>query len=206
MTDEEKRDMNLSIDMINKRLDQLEEKWLSQNWGNLDTRITQLEGAFQSAPIDDDVAVVAKQVMEVAAEATKYSKFVKNLEAFFGPMLEGKTPPLNGDDISTRKYVDESMARLSRVLREYIGDQLRMTPIAKPRPAEEIDDVMKKWRSANVRRVRMPVINDDAEIAAARQRMGRGTPEPEVKRPSRLAALVFALTGFTFIRDNGASL
>lgn len=42
------------------------------------------------------------------------------LEAFFGPMLRDKHPPLDGAEIATRGYVDESMVRFSRAFREEI--------------------------------------------------------------------------------------
>ena len=44
-------------------------------------------------------------------------EFAQRLQAFFGPMLEGKTPPLDGEDVASRGYVDESIARLARALR-----------------------------------------------------------------------------------------
>jgi hypothetical protein len=57
---------------------------------------------------------ISNDRQKAAVEAlARVSKF----EAFFGPLIAGKNPPLDGAQVASKAYVDDALARLARVLR-----------------------------------------------------------------------------------------
>jgi len=126
--------------------------------------------------------------------------FVAKLEAFFGPMLENKNPPLDGNQIATKDYVDTALTRIARVLREEADTvrkglrteiihtsmvdflkQLTNSSLARMDPKR--DNTASTWWTEAVRRLEWMLSREEARF------------EHE-NRPSRLASLVYAVTGF----------
>lgn len=42
---------------------------------------------------------------------------VDRLQKFFGPVIDGTNPPLDGAQVASKAYVDDALARLARVIR-----------------------------------------------------------------------------------------
>lgn len=110
--------------------------------------------------------------------------FARRLEAFFGPMLAGKNPPLDGDQVATRGYVDDALQRLATRLRDgfsaattLAGELLSIYNVA-PDIAE---------RAGKLRHAIQWLIT--AETEREREAVARAN------RPSRVQSLVYALTG-----------
>jgi hypothetical protein len=81
--------------------------------------------ATTSSTLEQTVASMTAGVtrmLDQFASLQESLSFVARLRAFFGPMLVGKEPPLNGDDIATRAYVDAAVSRLSSALSGKIAE------------------------------------------------------------------------------------
>jgi hypothetical protein len=61
--------------------------------------------------------LLAERLAGEAAEIERQLAFTHKLEAFFGPLIAGKNPPLDGAQVASKAYVDDALARLARVLR-----------------------------------------------------------------------------------------
>jgi hypothetical protein len=73
------------------------------------------------------VAAARAEVDAHGKDAVALSKrfaFVKDLEAFFGPLMAGKNPPLDGNQVASQGYVDASVARIAGAIREEIRSSL----------------------------------------------------------------------------------
>jgi hypothetical protein len=66
--------------------------------------------------------VLVERFASGAAEIERQLAFTRKLEAFFGPMIAGKNPPLDGAQIATKAYVDEALARIAKVLRSEMAN------------------------------------------------------------------------------------
>ena len=49
-------------------------------------------------------------------------EFARKLELFFGPILAGKTPPLDDATIADKTFVTNAVARIARTLRAEMGE------------------------------------------------------------------------------------
>lgn len=92
---------------------------------SLEQRVRALEVALRGAIdglaalsmlLEGDLAA-RERLTQVLDELPRQMAFGRDLFAFFGPLLAGKTPPLNGDDVATRAYVDAAIERLAQALR-----------------------------------------------------------------------------------------
>jgi hypothetical protein len=71
------------------------------------------------AAVQASMATLLASVQRVSERLERLAPvepFLAKLEAFFGPMLAGKQPPLDGDEIATKGYVDAAITRLSSAL------------------------------------------------------------------------------------------
>lgn len=136
---------------LEARIDALEAAHAS-----FEARIADLEAAVQeplktiaaALTLDQDTRAQSLEVLRRcqvhADELVQRADFARKLEAFFGPMLQTMTPPLNGDDVATRGYVDQACERLSGRLRDHVAkvaDALtdatkRTAPAKRPAPAK----------------------------------------------------------------------
>ena len=76
-------------------------------------------------------ALIAKLTTTLGVSDVNFP-FLRKLEAFFYPLLEGKTPPLDGMEIATKDYVDKALERIAGRLREHARDLLAK---AAPKPS-----------------------------------------------------------------------
>jgi hypothetical protein len=89
---------------------------------------------------------MSNRVVELLERTQKQLTFAQRLEAFFGPLLEGKTPPLDGAMIATREYVDAGIATFARSIRSEIRDATELLKafgrLTIGSPDEKIDAAM----------------------------------------------------------------
>ncbi len=91
-----------------------------------------LVGVFESlidrlnTRITETQATIAAHQRTVSEDVAGRFAFVRRLEAFFGPMLENKNPPLDGALVADKAYVDEAIARVARAIREEIVPSMTM--------------------------------------------------------------------------------
>lgn len=129
----------------------------------------------------------ADKVFELLERTQKQLQFAQRLEAFFGPMLEGKNPPLDGNEIASKGYVDDAVRRIAGAIRGEVVDAVGFFKAAA------------KWS------IGTPGHNDDREGLTAITRLlhrlsmmwdrEKETLRREAGSKSRLQSLYHALTG-----------
>ena len=106
-------------------------------------------------------------------------EIVTKLSAFFGPMLVGKNPPLDGNLIASKEYVDKGIERFAGAIREEVAlakDLARSIKAAFGTIADAARELRWVYTREDQRR------NEEAARA---------------KRPSRVQSLIYAVTGHT---------
>jgi hypothetical protein len=102
------------------------------------------------------------------------SEQLRKLWAFFAPILDGKNPPLDGEQMPTKAWVDKSLATLAGALRAEI-EQI----------SAEITSLGSGLKATSA--AMEPLVVDHVKrVEAERER---------ANRPSRLEALRYVLTG-----------
>lgn len=143
---------------------------------------------------DRVISRLLKASEEVVGRIETRLAFVTRLEAFFGPMLRDKNPPMDGAEIATRAYVDEGFARLSRALREEftnMGERAREVCTSVLRQVGAWDGKASSvGLSANIVSDRLRWVYQ-RELQREQAEIDRST------RPSRLQLLVQLVTGRT---------
>lgn len=127
-------------------------------------------------------ALITKLTETLGTNLHVDASFLKKLNEFFGPMLEGKNPPLDGNQIATKDYVDKAIERIAAAIRQQIAQAIELTnglvrQVAKSQTVGGVLDVITAMVSRDVARAQ-------AEEEAAR-------------RPDRMKSLFHALTGRT---------
>ena len=88
--------------------------------GEFETRVGALEDAVSAlataTPTHEALELLQRTVVMLDDLKVRID-FTRRLEAFFGPLLQDKTPPLNGDEVPTKAWVDKSLERLASSLR-----------------------------------------------------------------------------------------
>jgi len=149
------------------------------------------------------VTDLERRVDEISAAIERVERkvsFVARLEAFFGPLIEGKHPPLDGDQLASKAFVDNSLLTFARAIREEFArsaaslrhdytslhTSLRATTAEPAKVVNAIRDVFNGDAYDVMNKLRWLV-----EVEAKRQ------AEELARRsqPSRLRSLFFALTG-----------
>lgn len=120
-------------------------------------------------------------------QRTSPTAFIAKLEAFFGPMLEGKNPPLDGNQIASRAYVDDAVARVAGVIRGELANArqgLRAESAAAVDLARQIAITALGQSGWSMVASKLNWAVDREEMRARRE-----------NKPGRIAALVYAVTG-----------
>ena len=115
-----------------------------------------------------------RAISDIRASGAKVHEKWLHLSAYFAPLIDGKNPPLDAEQVASKAFVDKSLATLAGALREErardraeLSSARKYVGIVADRIRQDLDAVMKV------------VYGNDKRKA----------------RRSRLAALVYALTG-----------
>lgn len=108
--------------------------------------------------------------------------FLKKLEAFFGPLIEGKNPPLDGNQIATKGYVDNAVERIAGRIREQVNQAIEVTNAIHRYVAAPLNLVVDEIG----KRIAFVIDREYARISAEERRR---------HQPSRVESLFHALTG-----------
>lgn len=108
--------------------------------------------------------------------------FLRKLNEFFGPMLEGKNPPLDGNQIATKDYVDKAVERIAAAIRQQIAQAIELT-----------NEMVKRL---GVTRTVGGVIDAISRVVQ-REHEREVAEEAARNQPDRLKSLYYALTGRT---------
>lgn len=115
----------------------------------------------------------------------KRFEIVTKLSAFFGPMLAGKNPPLDGNLIASKEYVDDGIARFARAIRDEVSQAKTLTgellSIFRS-AAQDVDDRRRRLVAAITHLITR---EQERELAEKARR----------ERPSRVQSLIYAVTG-----------
>ncbi len=93
---------------------------------SMEERLIALEGCVSPRLIGRVDALeidggVAKKIFEKLLSTPGERSFNERLLAFFGPMIDGLNPPLDGAQVATKAFVDEGIARIARAIRGEMG-------------------------------------------------------------------------------------
>lgn len=147
------------------------------------------------------MARVSKATDEIFTRIENRLAFTQRLEAFFGPMLQGKNPPLDGAQIADRGYVDEAVARLSRALREEFMNAVATARELTGNLLRQVATWDGKTTSAPIAAV---IVADRLRWVYAREMARDAADKERVARPSRLQLLAHLVTGRP-LPKNGAT-
>jgi hypothetical protein len=145
--------------------------------------------ASRAELIDDGVTVqnelFAKLTKTLGTSDHSFT-FLRKLEAFFGPMIEGKNPPLDGNQIATKDYVDKAVERIAGRIREQVQRSIEVTQALWDRVSASANGIGERLATV--------VDREYARIAAEER-------DRDKYQPSRIESLVHAFTG----RNGGRS-
>lgn len=119
------------------------------------------------------------------ADISKRLEFTRRLEAFFGPMLDGKNPPFDDQAIASKDFVTEAVTRLAAAHRSEWKDAVNFAKALAGSKIGKADTggngaTMPWWKDA-VRRINW---------------MWQREHE-RAHRPSRVKSLLHAITGYS---------
>lgn len=118
--------------------------------------------------------------------------FVAKLEAFFGPMLQGKNPPLDGHQIADKEYVDEAVRRVAGAIRSEVADSISFVQTllqSFTRIAEF------GWKIGDTENTKIIRSTQKLVWTWCRELAREAAEQAARNRPGRLQSLVYAVTG-----------
>jgi hypothetical protein len=131
------------------------------------------------ALIDSTIAALSSKLDAHGMSLDKHASIAKQLSLFFGPMLAGKNPPLDGNLVADKQFVDDGLARLAGAIREEVAPARAVVGDLLSLFKDETTDV-KGRRERLVAVIRSVIDRDKAERERA-------------ARPSRLQLLSWSL-------------
>lgn len=168
--------------------------WANKVNTTLDTLVFEAAAADQNGATLADIAEVKRKLELNINETTRLSEFTRKLEAFFAPLIRDKNPPLDGEQIATKAFVDNSLQTYARANPppdiKRLGPALDLAKALLDRLGAALDaegDAPEASWARVARRLRWIYDREKKRFDAEQQ-------------PSRLASLVYAITG----RANGA--
>jgi hypothetical protein len=126
------------------------------------------------------------------SDVTSKITFVARLEAFFGPLLAGKNPPLDGEQIASKNYVDNAMQRLSDALRSRFAEQFNE---AAGLTKELLSAFAVNYGGSLVGSSVVSGFTDKIMWLLMRETNRYNEDLARVNKPSRLRAAIYAVTG-----------
>jgi hypothetical protein len=91
----------------------------------IDSAKNAIEGLHTA--VDNTDTLIKKLTDTLGATEHVNFAFLKKLNAFFEPMLEGKNPPLDGNQVASKDYVDKALERLAGRIREQVAHAIELT-------------------------------------------------------------------------------
>ena len=131
------------------------------------------------------IDVVSKQVQALSESVDRRVEIATKLANFFGPMLADKNPPLDGETVASKGYVDEAVARFARAIRDEVSEARALTG--------ELLSIMRHEASEPADR-RKKLASWLGEVIS-RERVTQQTERARRGRPSRMQSLIHAITG-----------
>ena len=100
---------------------------------DLDARLEAIEKALLGgsdipgslASIDLSLTSLNAMMVMLKRDTEKKLEFSRRLESYFGPVIEGKNPPLDGEQVATKAYVDQALTRFAGVIRSEIASAVQ---------------------------------------------------------------------------------
>lgn len=156
---------------------------------SLDDRISSLTSAMAdlagAVSNNDDVF---RRLEELLGTSKINFTFLKKLEAFFGPLLESREPPLDGEQIATKAYVDDAVQRFASRIRDQVSRSIEVVNAI----WQHVGEAMGSNRGLNVGAIE---IAKAIAVLVQRERARIDAEEAAKNRPSRIGSLLYALTG-----------
>ncbi len=140
--------------------------------------------------MNENANMLASKVASATQEHSLALGFVRKLEAFFGPLLQNKNPPLDGHQVADKAYVDDAVGRIARAIREEMT-----TAMDRSRLVNMLIGTLRPFR------LQFQGLDDLASVANTLSWLNQREMEREEQeaaraaQPSRLRAAIYALTG-----------